>query len=75
MEADTPASPTLQKTRQSTFGRSVNSCCSLSWVPFRGGEGNGVWRQGSNKNGEYEQLETYRAGTEMSLVGWLQPPG
>lgn len=75
MEVDNPASPTLEETLPSAFDRSINSCCSLSWVPLRGGEGNGVWKQGSNKNGAYEQLETYQAGTEMSLMGWCRPWG
>ena len=43
--------------------------CSLNWTPFHGGEGNGRWRQGSNKNREQEQLETFQAGKELSLVG------
>lgn len=75
MEVDNPASLTPDETLASAFDRGISSCRSLSRVPFCGGEGNGVWKQGSNNNREYEQLETDRAGTETSLVGWCRPWG
>lgn len=69
MEVDKPESLLPEEALVGTFDHSISSCCSLNQVPLPGGEGNGGWTWGSNRNGESEWLETDQAGTEMSLVG------